>query len=100
MRRILMLAAKQKEMCIAHRELIAAHSDWLEAFSGARWTLRHGELALATERLDKAFAHFMQASASFTLPTYESRRRAASRTRALGRLRDSGKHKTELFASG
>lgn len=56
-----MLITSPEALSVAHRELVAAHTDWFQAFRWARSTLRHKDLVPIAQRLDEVFERFMKA---------------------------------------
>jgi hypothetical protein len=61
-----MIMADQEQMCVAHRELAAAHRDWIRVFRTLRSTLRYEDLVPVVKRLDEVVHQFMEASELFT----------------------------------
>lgn len=58
--------ADQEQICVAHRELVATHRDWMRLFRTLRSTLRFEDLIPVAERLDKVLQQFVDASELFT----------------------------------
>ena len=56
-----MIMVDQEQICVAHRELVAAHRDWIRVFQTLRSTLRYEDLVPEAERLDKLLQQFMDA---------------------------------------
>jgi hypothetical protein len=61
-----MIMADQEQMCVAHRELVAAHRDWIRVIRTLRSTLRYEDLLPVAIRLDEVVQQFMEASELFT----------------------------------
>ena len=68
-----MFDANLRESRAAHRQLLAAHSDWLRAFLRARESLKHGSSLPADCRIDETFKRFKDASDSFRMVMEKNR---------------------------